>query len=139
MPDRQTTTITFGGRIRRLRQERGWSQAQLGKKLGVHQKQISGYERGVHFPQTDLLIRIAEVFDVSLDFLAFDNRDDTQRVRLADRELIERFEQIDQLAETDRATIKAVLDTFILKSRFQRLAAGGTDDEAPALKVAESG
>jgi transcriptional regulator with XRE-family HTH domain len=136
MPEKQATASTLGSRIKRLRQERGWSQAQLGKKLEVHQKQISGYERGVHFPQTELLIRLAEVFDVSLDFLAFDDRDAGDRARLADRELLERFEQIDQLSETDRDTVKAVLDTFILKSRFQKLAAGSPSKESPTLKVA---
>jgi transcriptional regulator with XRE-family HTH domain len=136
MPEKQATSITLGSRIKRLRQERSWSQAQLGKRLGVHQKQISGYERGIHFPQTDLLIRVAELFDVSLDFLAFDGREDTDRVRLADRELLERFEQIDQLSEADRATVKAVLDTFILKSRFQKLASVAPAEESPALKVA---
>lgn len=55
----------------------GWSQAQLATKLAIHQKQVSGYECGVHVPQTELLIRIAETLAVSLDHLAFADRDDT--------------------------------------------------------------
>lgn len=54
----------LGERIKRLRQERGWSQAQLANRLDVHQEQISGYERGIRVPQTDLLIRIADLFNV---------------------------------------------------------------------------
>lgn len=113
--------MTLGQRIKRLRQEKGWSQVQLAKKLNVHQKQISGYERAVHVPSTEILIRIAELFNVSLDYLAFDNREDVRQVRIADRELLERLQEIDRLADEDKATVKAVLDTFILKSRFQRL------------------
>jgi len=117
--------MTLGERIRRLRHERDWSQTQLAQKLGVHQKQISGYERGLHTPSTDVLIRIARLFDVSLDYLAFDDRPDTQAGgQIADRELLEKLQAIDRLPEAEKATVKAVLDSFILKDRFQKLAAG---------------
>jgi transcriptional regulator with XRE-family HTH domain len=114
--------MTLGDRIKQLRQQRGWSQAQLSKKLNVHQKQISGYERGIHSPSIELLIRMAELFNVSLDYIAFDNRQDKNIVPIADRELMQAVQLIDQLSAEDRATIKAVLNTFIVKSRFQRLA-----------------
>lgn len=123
---------TLGDRIRRLRQERGWSQTQLAQRLRVHQKQISGYERGIHVPQTELLVRLAALFNVSLDYLAFEDREDTRRVQIADRELLAKLEALDQLSEADRATVKAVLDTFLLKRQLQRLAGGGRDeDEEP--------
>jgi len=115
--------MSLGKRIKRLRQERGWSQAQFGGKLDVHQKQISGYERDVHVPNTALLIRIAELFNVSLDFLAFEDRENTRGgAQIADRDLLEKLEAIDRLPERDKDTVKEILDTFILKHRFQRLA-----------------
>ena len=40
---------------------------------------------------------------------------------LADRDLLNKMEAVDKLPEADKATIKAVLDSFILKSRFQQL------------------
>jgi transcriptional regulator with XRE-family HTH domain len=97
--------MTLGKRIKQLRQQRGWSQAQLSKKLNVHQKQISGYERGIHSPSIELLVRMAELFNVSLDYIAFDNREEKNIIPIADRELMQ-----------------AVLNTFIVKNRFQRLA-----------------
>jgi transcriptional regulator with XRE-family HTH domain len=114
--------MTLADRIKQLRQQRGWSQTQLAKKLNVHQKQISGYERGIHSPSIELLIRMAELFNVSLDYIAFDNREDKNIVPIADRELMQAVQLIDQLSAEDRATIKAVLNTFIVKNRFQRLA-----------------
>ncbi len=41
---------------------------------------------------------------------------------LADRELMQTIKQIDNLPEKDRATVKAVLNTFIIKYRLQRSA-----------------
>ena len=35
---------------------------QLSKKLYVHQKQISGYERGIHAPSIELLIKMEELY-----------------------------------------------------------------------------
>jgi transcriptional regulator with XRE-family HTH domain len=115
--------MTLGERIKRLRQERGWSQAQFARKVEVHQKQVSGYERDVHAPSTDMLIRIARTLGVSLDYLAFEDRPDSHRVQIADLELLEKLEGIDKLSADDKRTVKAVLDTFILKSRFQQLVA----------------
>jgi transcriptional regulator with XRE-family HTH domain len=115
--------MSLGTRIKRLRQDRNWSQAQFALKLKVHQKQISGYERNVYVPSTDLLIRVAELFNVSLDYLAFEDRDDSQQVQIADRDLLQKMEAIDQLTDADRNTVKAVLDTFIIKNQFQQLAA----------------
>jgi transcriptional regulator with XRE-family HTH domain len=114
--------MTLGERIKRLRQERNWSQAQLAQRLNVHQKQVSGYERSVHVPSVEVLIRLAELLDVSLDYLAFENREDTRNAsQIADRDLLNKMEAVDKLPEADKATIKAVLDSFILKSRFQQL------------------
>lgn len=114
--------MALGNRIKQLRQQRGWSQAQLANKLNVHQKQISGYERDIHSPSIELLVRLAELFNVSLDYIAFDNREEKNIIPIADRELMQVVQQIDQLSAEDRATIKAVLNTFIVKNRFQRLA-----------------
>jgi transcriptional regulator with XRE-family HTH domain len=114
---------TLGQRIKRMRQERNWSQAELAKQLQVHQKQISGYERGIHIPSTEVLIRMAQEFNCSLDYLAFENREDSARVSISDRDLLTKLEEIEKLPEQDRTTIKAVLETFLVKRRFQMLAA----------------
>jgi transcriptional regulator with XRE-family HTH domain len=114
--------MSLGKRIKHLRQQKGWSQMQLSKKLNTHQKQISGYERGIHAPSVELLIKMAELFNISLDYFAFDNQENTTHIQIADRELIQTVKEIDKLSEEDRTTIKAVLNTFIIKNRFQQLA-----------------
>lgn len=81
-------------------------------------------ERGIHSPSTDLLIKVAELFNVSLDYLVFENREDVRCAQIGDRELLQKLDEIDKFSEQDKATIKAVLDTYILKNRFQKLASG---------------
>jgi transcriptional regulator with XRE-family HTH domain len=109
-------------RIRQLRQEKNWSQTQLAQKMGIHQKQVSAYERGRNTPSTEVLIKLADIFDVSLDYLAFEAEDMPAKVDIKDRELLRKFEEIDKLSDKDKGTIKDILDTFILKNKFQNLA-----------------
>ena len=117
---------TVGDRIRNLRQERNWTQAELGERLNVHQKQVSAYERGVHVPSTDVLIKVAEVFNVTLDYLAFETQGRPAPINIQDRELLRRFEAVDSLAEPERDLAKQILDLLILKHRFQELATSGS-------------
>lgn len=56
-------------RIRELRKERGLTQEQLGKVLGVVKSTISLYESGKSTPDDEIKIKIADYFDVSLDYL----------------------------------------------------------------------
>ena len=70
-----------------------------------------------------MLIKLADIFDVSLDYLAFEVEGQSAKVNIKDRELLRRFEEIDKLSEKDKGTIKETLDTFILKNKFQILAA----------------
>ena len=114
---------TLGQRIRELRQRRRWSQRELAGKVGVQQKQISAYERDVNVPSGEIFVAIADAFEVSLDYLARRAPNGGQRVNIADRDLVECLEKIDKLPEQDKVIIKGVLDTFIVKGRFQRLAA----------------
>ena len=65
---------------------------------------------------------MADIFDVSLDYLAFEAEGQSAKVNIKDRELLKRFEKIDKLSEKDKGT-KEILDIFILKNKLQSLAA----------------
>lgn len=59
----------LGARIRELRQGRKWTQAYLAKRLNKAVSTVSGYESDAHPVPTDVLISIAELFDISVDVL----------------------------------------------------------------------
>lgn len=56
-------------RLRELREEKGLSQNELGKMLNVNQRAISHYENGKRDMGTDTLNKLANFFDVSVDYL----------------------------------------------------------------------
>ena len=62
--------VELGNRIRQLRAERGWSQRELARRIGAASKSvISYYELGERYPSYETLVRISDVFGVSIDFL----------------------------------------------------------------------
>ena len=59
----------FGKKLRELRIEKGLSQRRFGELFNVCNQSISFWETGSREPDLDTLKRIAEYFDVSVDYL----------------------------------------------------------------------
>lgn len=59
----------FGTRLRIARNEKGFTQKQLANKLGVTEQAISKYERGICFPDIEILDNIPQILKCSLDYL----------------------------------------------------------------------
>ena len=60
---------TFGDRIRRLREEKCFKQVQVAEILGVNRKAISHYENNLREPSYEILIRMADLYHVRIDYL----------------------------------------------------------------------
>lgn len=60
---------SFLERLKFLREKAGWTQEQLGEKINVADATINRYEKGTRKPDIDTLELLAEIFDVSIDYL----------------------------------------------------------------------
>ena len=58
-----------GNLISKLREEKGFSQSELGSKLGVTNKAVSRWENGRGYPDTSILLKLAEVLEITVDEL----------------------------------------------------------------------
>jgi len=125
--------VNIADRIRQLRVEHRWSQGKLAEKIGVHQKQVSAYERGLNIPSTEVLIRMAEVFNTTLDYLALEANGLNPKIDIQDRELLRRFEALNSLPEKDKMLAKELIDLLLLRNRFLDLAglASGPEKDLP--------
>jgi transcriptional regulator with XRE-family HTH domain len=62
--------MLFGDRLKKLREDAGMTQVELGKKVGVSERVIGYYESNDRFPRKqETLQKISEVFNVTVDFL----------------------------------------------------------------------
>ena len=59
----------FAKRLRYLRQSRELNQVQLAEKLGVKKQSISNWENDNIMPSVEMLEKIADLFQVSADYL----------------------------------------------------------------------
>ncbi|MGN1025300.1 MAG: helix-turn-helix domain-containing protein [Faecousia sp.] len=56
-------------RLRQLRKSRGYTQIALQMKTGIEQSLLSKYENGERIIPTETLLKLAEFYDVSIDYI----------------------------------------------------------------------
>lgn len=56
-------------RIKQLREQAGYSQAQLAKRLDVTRSSVNAWEMGLSMPTTQYVVTLAKLFHVSADYL----------------------------------------------------------------------
>lgn len=83
--------MEFKDRLKELRVHRGFSQAALAKSLGVSKSLIGSYETGGRKPGYEVLKGLADLFSVTIDYLA--GREDGNVCRL-DPEVAEKAREI---------------------------------------------
>ena len=57
----------MNNRLRVLRAERGWSQAELGGRIGVSRQAVTAIETGKHDPSLPLAFRLARLFELTIE------------------------------------------------------------------------
>ena len=65
---------SLGQRIARLRRNKGLTQEDLGDKVGVSSQAVSKWETDSSVPDVTLLVKIANIFDISVDELLGNDR-----------------------------------------------------------------
>ena len=66
-------------RLRNLRESRGYLQKFVADKLGVRSNTLSGYENGTRSPDPDMLVKLADLYKVSTDYLlGYDAQDNLE-------------------------------------------------------------
>lgn len=61
--------MTFGEKLQQLRQKEGFSQDKLAELLEVSRQAVSRWERDETMPETSTVVRLAEIFHVTTDYL----------------------------------------------------------------------
>ena len=59
----------FQERLKKLRKERNLSQDNVGQSLNIGGRTIGNYESGERLPSLDTLVKLADFYEVSMDYL----------------------------------------------------------------------
>ncbi len=76
MIEKASETFDFASRIQYLRTKHGWTQAQLAERLYTTRGSINNWEQGISIPAMHVIVKIADRFNISLDYLI--GRDDRE-------------------------------------------------------------
>ena len=107
--------MDFGNTVVTLRKEQGISQTALAKKLGIHKNVLGRYERNEVLPSIEIARKIADILDVSLDYLT--GKVDVEMDKITRKRILE----VSKFEEEDKIHIFSVIDAFIAKRKIQSI------------------
>lgn len=130
--------MALGDRIRALRNEAGWSQAELALHIGVDAGRVSRYESGRITPSADALVRLAESLNISIDHLVIDDIP-RRPLHSAEDVLGDRITSLGELADDDLHLVTSFIDALVTKNRLRTLAGGfSLEDRLPTPRRRQS-
>lgn len=110
--------MKFGELLAALRKERGVLQKDVAAYLNVTVATISNYEKGVHAPDYETLVKLADFFDVSTDYL-LQRTDYKVGISVLNHHLLTNYtvsDLLNKLSTLDQSSIKMLLDYYDLLS-----------------------
>lgn len=108
--------VKIGDRITQLRKQKGWSQTELAKKIGASREAIGKYERNEAVPSVETAKKIADAFEVTLDYLV--NEDGNLSF---DKKTVKRLRDIELLDDKNKEHVLALLDAFLERKKIHSL------------------
>ncbi len=72
--------MIFGERLKKERTNKGWSQEKLAEQLFVSRQSVSKWETGQNYPSIEIIIKISDLFDVTIDELLRSDDELTNKV-----------------------------------------------------------
>lgn len=106
--------MDFGDNMMLIRKKKGLSQADLGKLIGTSGDVIGRYERGDIKPSIEVVQKIADALEVSIDYLV------GKTSILLDKQTLERIENIAQLPEEKRSYVFELIDMCLRDFKAKR-------------------
>ena len=102
--------MEFSERLKDLRKQAGLTQVDVAEKLGISQPAYASWERGVKKPTQENLVKIAQILNVSVDYLVGNSEEKTDE--LDNIELLFRMNS-KGLTEAEKAVFKKELIEFM--------------------------
>ena len=75
--------MTLGQRLQKARKESGLSQEELAEQLGVSRQAVSKWENDSGYPEMEKMIRLSQIYQVSLDYLVGNGQEHTDEENAA--------------------------------------------------------
>jgi transcriptional regulator with XRE-family HTH domain len=104
---------SLGQRLARLRKQRGWTQKQIAQTTGLIQELVSNCETDKLRLNADMILRFAEVLEVSTDELLRGSKATGAAKKQPSIKLVRRMEQIEALPLYEQRALLTTIDKFL--------------------------
>lgn len=106
--------MELGDNMMLLRKRKGLSQADLGKMIGTSGDVIGRYERGDISPSIDVVEKIADALEVSIDYLIGKTK------MVLDKQTLERLEDMDKLPDDKKNYLYNLIDMCLRDFKIRK-------------------
>jgi transcriptional regulator with XRE-family HTH domain len=129
---------TLAERIAELRKRKGWTQAELAEKLGVHKGHVTRWETDRRNPSPQALAKMVGVFGVRIEELRGEMPVALPLPEglLGQEALIEKMQQVLELDADDQAVVFRIIDSLATQKRVAQLVTAGSGKNSGKKPVA---
>lgn len=104
--------MEFSERLKDLRKQAGLTQVDVAEELGISQPAYASWERGSKKPTQENLVKIAQILNVSVDYLVGNLKDKTDDIDLSEVEILFRTTS-DGMSNEEKEVFKQELLQFM--------------------------
>lgn len=104
--------MEFSERLKNLRKKVGLTQVDVAGKLGISQQAYASWERGLKKPTQENLVKIAQVLNVSVDYLVGNSEEEITNKELEDIEILFR-KNSEGLTDDEKVVFRKELIAFM--------------------------
>ncbi len=115
------TNNKLGDRIKDLLKQKELSLVELCNKTKVSKAQMNRYVNHGTQPQADILNKLANVLNTSVDFLLNGKTDEKAKAALKNVELLNHFKAVEQMADKDKMIVTELISAFVTKRQLQQI------------------
>jgi len=116
----------LGTKLKKLRKEKKITQSKLSQKLGFSERYISQVEAGMTRPSMDAFKKIADFFQVPVEYLVSETEEanNLATAPIRNKELLKAFIEVDQLSQEDQKLALGLLNALVMNNKLKALLAG---------------
>ena len=108
-----------------MSRKNGYTQTFISEKLDVNKATLSSYESGRRKPDYETLTKLADIYEVSVDYLlgrAIHEKLTVKESEEIGKETNEWMKLINQLSEENKELFKSTIQSFISKTKLRKTA-----------------
>jgi len=110
--------MTLGEKLKELRTEKNWKQDTIANDISTDKRTISLYENDKMSPSIEVIAKIAQVYNVSIDYLLI-NDYPKRPLYLKDNSIVDKLQYFESLTHQEKEAIFLMVEGLAFKNKIK--------------------